>query len=667
MLRLRSIIYCALVSLLFARMLPMTSYAQGDNDTDLTSLSLESLLSMKVSSVSRHDEELRNTAAAISVITQEDIRRSGVTDVAELLRMVPGMDVAQLTSNTWAVSTRGFNGQYATKLLVLVDGRTVYDPAFSGVYWQVLNLVLEDIERIEVIRGPGATMWGANAVNGVISITTKAAKNTLGGLFVADAGSKRPAEGSFRYGSSLGNKAFFRIFGRQTTRSRFETTSGTPGHDSWNMTSSGFRLDWTPGKSDTLEFETSLYRGVLGGRQDKLVSISPPTFAESDLEKDSGGFVSAHWNHSFSDSSKLIFQFYYDQRHIDTYYYGHFSILDFDLQHSFKVGNRNQIVWGFDYRENRDSSRSSLDFGFIPESRKTNLASAFLQDEISIVPEKLSLTVGTKVERSGFSGYDVQPSVKLSWRPTARHSAWLSASRAVRTPSRVERDSYIAVGSFPAGPVSGIVEVLGQQSVRSEGLLAYEAGYRYQANRRFWLDLSTFYNVYDHLVTVEPGAPFFEFEPQPPHIVAPLYFGNEMKGETYGSELAANYKATSFVTFRSSYSLLRMALHGNNGQTAASEIAEGQSPRHQMYVGSFLNLPKSFEISAHSYFVGGLSNFNIPSHTRLDLNAAWRGLENIELAVSAQNLLGSRDEFGPTQGPANKINPSIFGKITWRF
>jgi iron complex outermembrane recepter protein len=667
MFRLRSIIYCALITLPLAGMLPMTAYAQGDNDIDLTSLSLESLLSMKVSSVSRHDEELRNTAAAVYVITQEDIRRSGLTDVAELLRMVPGMAVAQLTSNTWAVSTRGFNAQYATKLLVLVDGRTVYEPQFSGVYWQVLNLVLEDIEKIEVIRGPGATMWGANAVNGVISITTKSAENTLGGLFVADAGSKRPAEGSFRYGASIGNKAAFRIFGRQTTRSRFETTSGTPGHDSWNMTSSGFRLDWSPGTSDTLEFETSLYRGVLGGRQDKLASISPPTFVESDLEKNSGGFVSAHWNHSFNDSSKLIFQFNYDQRRADTYYSFHSSILDFDLQHSFKIGNRNQIVWGFDYRENRDKGRNSLDFGFLPANRKTNLASAFLQDEISIVPDKLSLTVGSKFERSGFSGFDVQPSVKLSWRPTARHSGWLSASRAVRTPSRIERDSYIAVGSFPAGPVSGIVELLGQDSARSEGLLAYEAGYRYQANRRFWLDLSTFYNVYDHLATAEPGAPFFEFEPQPPHIVAPVYFGNDMKGETYGSELAANYKATSFLTVRSSYSFLRMALHGNNGQTVASEAAENESPRHQLYVGSFLNLPKSFEVSGHSYFVGALPNFNIPSHTRLDLNVAWRGLENIELGVSGQNLLGSREEFGATQGPANKINPSVIGKITWRF
>src|SRR5437870_1410199 len=230
------------------------SSQQGGND--LTTLSLENLLSTEVTSVSRHQEELRKTPAAVYVITQEDIRRSGVTDVAELLRMVPGVQVAQINSNVWAVGARGFSAEFSNKLLVLVDGRTVYDPTFSGVYWRLQNLVLEDIDRIEVIRGPGATMWGANAVNGVISITTKTAGNTTGGLFVADSGTSRPAEGSIRYGGSLGKTAAYRIFGRQTTRLSLTSPTGASGLDSWNMTNGGFRVDWNPSKADSLTIES---------------------------------------------------------------------------------------------------------------------------------------------------------------------------------------------------------------------------------------------------------------------------------------------------------------------------------------------------------------------------------------------------------------------------
>ena len=273
MVKLRSVVWrLALWTLLIiAAFAPAASAQQSDND--LTSVSLENLMNMQVSSVSRHEEQMRNTAAAVYVITQEDIRRSGATELADLLRSVPGMDVAQINSGTWAVSARGFTAQYAKKLVMLVDGRSVYDPTFSGMYWQLQNLVLEDIDRIEVIRGPGATMWGANAVNGVISITTKRAAQTQGGLIVADAGSSRPAEGSLRFGGAIGKNAFYRVFGRQTTRTSTPESEANGG-DSWNLTDGGLRLDWTRSSKDSFTFETGAYRGISGNPQKILESIS---------------------------------------------------------------------------------------------------------------------------------------------------------------------------------------------------------------------------------------------------------------------------------------------------------------------------------------------------------------------------------------------------------
>jgi len=645
-------------------MLPLAVSAQ-QSIPDLTTASLEDLFSMEVTSVSRHQEELRKTPAAVYVITQEDIHRSGVTDVAELFRMVPGIQVAQIESSIWAVSARGFNAEYSTKLLIIVDGRTVYDPTFSGVYWRLQNFVLEDIERIEVIRGPGATMWGANAVNGVISITTKRVADTQGGLLVADAGTGRPAEGSFRFGGSLGSKALFRVFSRQTTRSSLTDGSGASGGDSWNMTDGGFRVDWNPSKTDSVTVESSTYRGVIGRNQPKLVSLSPLTYEVGGLSSNTGGHILARWNHSFANSSELTFQTYYDKSHTSGFDHDDIHTFDFDLQYSFKIGSRNDVMLGFGTRHYRDDFHNDLFLSLTPSRESIGITSGFVQDEITLARNQLYLTVGTKAEHSSFSGDNVQPALHLAWLPAARQSVWASVSRSVRTSSRAERGVSANVGSFQAGPLLGLANVYGQEANRSEGLNAYEAGYRYQANSKLWLDVASFFNVYDHLSTTEQGATFFQPEPVP-HVVAPVYFGNGMKGKTYGAEVAANYKVTSLLSLKGSYSLLRLALHGYNG-TVVSENAEGQSPRHQIYIGSFLSLPRSFQLSGHAYFVGSLPTFPTPAYTRIDLNLGWKALEHVELNLVGQNLLGSHMEFGTQGSPSNVVKRSMYGKATWRF
>jgi len=664
MFRIQSTFRLACCAMLLASALPMMISAQDAKD-DLTALSLESLMSTKVTSVSRHQEELRKTAAAIYVITQEDIQRSGATDVADLLRMVPGIEVAQINSNLWAVAARGFNGQYSNKLLVLVDGRTVYDPLFSGVYWNLQNLILQDIDRIEVIRGPGATAWGANAVNGVISITTKRASVTQGGLLVADSGSGRPAEGSARFGGALGDDAFYRAFGRQTTRDSLPTGSGTDGGDSWNLTNGGFRLDWDRSKSDSFTVEGNSYRGVMGNRQNVLTSMSPVTFETAGLSGNTGADILGRWTHSFENSSTLTVQGYYDIARRTGFEKYDVRTVDLDLQYGFKAGGRNDVMLGFGRRDYTYNLSNTVSLGLTPPSGHVNVTSGFIQDEISLINKKLYLNVGTKVEADTLAGNNLQPSAHLSWLPDNRHSAWISASHAVRTPNPSERGAYFNSGTFPAGSLPGLVNIYGQPDARSESLNAYEAGYRYQAGRKLWLDLTAFYNVYGHLSTDQTGAPYFEAVPAP-HLVLPLYVGNGMKGQTYGAEAAASYKVNSALTLKGSYSFLRLSLHGYNG-TVSSEGAEGQSPRHQVSFGSSLNLPKSFNVAGNAYFVGSLPNFNTPAYTRVDTNIGWKGLENVELQIVGQNLLGSHPEFGDTISPANMVTRSIFGRVIWRF
>src|SRR5712671_4999990 len=385
--------------------IPAEALPSGKSE-DLANASIENLMNMQVSSVSRRQKELRSTSAAVYVITSDDIRRSGITDIADLFRMVPGMNVAQSTSSVWAVSARGFNAQYSTKLLVTVDGRSVYDPSFSGVFWNLQNLVLEDIDRIEVIRGPGATMWGSNAVNGVISITTKRASDTTGGLFVADAG------------------------------------------HSWNSTDLDSRFDWSPSTRNSYILELGTYRGVAGSTQSLITSVNPVTAGTVGLLSTSGSHVLGRWTRVLSDSSNLKFQVYYDASRRAGWGPKTTNTLDLDLQHSFRFGERHNAMWGIGFRDNFNHIDDSLLFGILPERQHTNKSSAFFQDEITVVENKLIVTVGSKFERTSLTGSNVQPSLHLIWLPTSRQSVWVASSRAIRTTNIAERAVHLDLGTF---------------------------------------------------------------------------------------------------------------------------------------------------------------------------------------------------------------------------
>src|SRR5438874_1148306 len=519
--------------------------AQNQGVPDISRMSIEELMNVEVTSVAKRPQRVADAAAAVFVITQEDIRRSGSASIPEALRMVPGLQVARIDENKWAIGSRGFNGRFDNKLLVLIDGRSVYTPLFSGVYWNVQDVMLEDVDRIEVIRGPGATLWGANAVNGVINIISKKAKDTQSAAVTAGAGTEERGSGSVRYGSKIGNTSY-RAYGKYFNWGPSEYPSGMTAHDGWDALRGGFRADWTPAGANSLTLQGDIYRS----RFDEtltVASLSAPysnTFPNDG--KYSGGNILGRWNHT-SERSSMSLQMYYDNTTISDHslFGDHQNILDLDFQHGFHVGDSQQFVWGLGYRSIRDKNDSSFTVSLQPNQVTLNQFSTFLQDEISLVDNRLQITLGSKFERNEFTGFEIEPNARLLWNLTPNQSIWTAVSRAVRTPALTEEGLRLNSQVIPPGtpfanptPFPAVVAVFGSHQFNSEDLLAYELGYRVQATKNLSLDIATFYNNYSNLRTAEPGGIYPEplGSPAPTDIVIPFFAGNKMSGGTYGVE-----------------------------------------------------------------------------------------------------------------------------------
>jgi len=646
--------------------------APGDSTTDLTELSIEELMNVEVTSVSKKPEKLSEAAAAVYVITQEDIRRSGATSIPEALRMAPGLHVARIDANKWAITSRGFNGEFANKLLVLIDGRTVYTPLFAGVYWDVQDTMLEDIDRIEIIRGPGATMWGANAVNGVINIITKSARDTQGGLVSGGAGSEERGFGGVRYGGTLGDSAWYRVYAKYFNRDDSVDSSGDRTSDEWDMLRGGFRIDWDVSESDSLTFQGDIYDGDLRETVD-VAFLTPPALLALDKSFDvTGANVLARWSHVFSDTSDMSMQVYYDRAERDKFQLDEVrDTFDLDFQHRFVLGDRHEIVWGLGYRYTADDLDGSFTISLDPDSRHDDLVTAFVQDEITLVDERLKLTVGSKFEHNDYTGFEIQPSVRLLSTPHERHTLWAAVSRAVRTPARTNDDMRINFLVFPGTDGStNVMTILGDDDFESEELTAYELGYRVQPVENVYLDIAAFYNVYDDLLTQEPGIPFFELTPAPPHMVIPMYFDNMMDGETYGAEVAVNWNVTESWRVAAGFTCIEMDLDSDSssGDTLADET-ERSSPQHQFHIRSYLNLPHNVQFDTALYYVDSLPAQDVSSYVRLDTRLGWRPTENLELSVGLQNLLDTEhDEYGLMEGAhPTEAERSVYGKVTWTF
>jgi iron complex outermembrane receptor protein len=646
---------------------------------DVTSMSLEDLMNMQVTSVSKRSQKVADAAAAVFVITQEDIRRSGATSIPDALRMVPGLEVAQIDQNKWAIGSRGFNGRFDNKLLVLIDGRSVYTPLFSGVYWNVQDVVLEDVDRIEVIRGPGATLWGANAVDGVINIITKSAKATQGGLVSAGAGSQEATAETVRYGSKVKDNTYYRVYGKYYDWYPSIDPAGATASDGWHALRGGFRLDSNATTRDSITVQGDIYHDNFGETL-TVPSLTSPTLWSTypNNGSESGGDLLGRWNHSFSRSSTSL-QMYYDRTNIadPTVFGDHESVYDIDFQHDIHLGESQELVWGLGYRSIQDTNGSSFTVALRPDHSSLNQYSAFVQDEVNLLDNHMHITVGSKFEHNPFTGFEFEPNVRVLGTLTNKQSVWAAVSRAVRTPALTEEGLQLNVGIVPPGtapfnsPLPLVEAIFGSPQFGSEDLLAYEVGYRVQATNSFSLDIAAFYNNYTNLRSAEPGAPILVGSPVPSYVVLPFVASNKMSGGTYGIEPFAEWKILPRWKLMGSYSFLRMNIHKNaNSLDPTPDLPNGASPRHQYYFRSSLDLPKHFEQDLMLRYVDKLPSLNMPSYYSLDLHIGWKPISQIQLSFGAQNLLNSQHlEFIPEfiNTLPTQVRRTYFGSIAWTF
>jgi len=640
---------------------------------NLSGLSLEELMDVRVTTVAREESTVGESPAAVFVITQEMIRRSGATTIAELFRMVPGMDVARVNGNTWDVSSRGFNNGIG-KMLVQIDGRTLYTPVYSTVYWDTVDYPLEDIERIEIIRGPGASIWGANAVNGIINIITKSAKDTQGGLFSGGGGSSEQGFSEIRFGGKLSDNLYYRVYGKWSDDAREFSLAGNP-NDQWIEGRSGMRMDWTPNTRDTFTLQGDWFESDAGQKTVVAQPTPPFSFEDFDPRITTGANVLGRWTRVLNKDSNFSLQLYWDHfdqdNGPDEYRYV-VDTFDLDFHHEFALGRDQKIVYGLGYRLTEFYFRPSLeDNGFAfttdPEHRNSQLFSTFVQDQVTIIPERVSLTLGSKFEHNDFTGFEIEPTGRLLWTPTKRQTVWMAVSRAVRTPGFVENRIQATVPETPGIPA--FLQLLGNTSLESEKVVAYELGYRAAPLDKVSVDIATFYNVYDDLTVFEPGTPA-TLQGLP---VVPILPTNRMKGDTYGAEVSATWQTTSWWQLYGAYTYLKMDLRGEDagldtfGRQLLTEqelAADNGSPQNQVYLRSSWDLPGHFEFDLIGRYVDRLEGFTpvIPNYITMDVRLAWKPRKNLEFSVVGQDLA---DNHHPETGGGVEIERSVYGKVTY--
>jgi iron complex outermembrane receptor protein len=659
--------------------------AQGQS-MDLTELTLEQLMDVEVTTVSKREEKLSEATAAVFVITSEDIRRHGFTTIPDALRIAPGIQVARINVNTWAVSARGFNGEFANKLLVLMDGRSIYSPFYSGVYWDEYDVPMEDIERIEIIRGPGATLWGANAVNGVINIITKHSANTHGGLVRLASGTEERAYTAARYGGPLSANAHYRVSLKYSDRDNSVSLLGHEANDRWRSYMATLRLDGKPTPADSW----SILSGVNIGKSHSTIhspTVSPPYMIKSD-ERDTFHTMHAlgRWSHTLSDFSELTAHFYYDYMKREEAEFTSVDLIiqniDFDIQHFLQWGKRQTIAWGLGARMSLDEIRGKSDtIPFTVDSRTLRLLSGFVQDEIRLIRDRLKLTIGSKFEHNSYTGFEIQPSLRTLWTPAPDHTLWGAVARAVRTPSRgdrdVSQDLFVIPPGDPLNPTAApiLIHGKGNQDFQAENLLAFELGYRTSLSKKLMVDAALFHNSYKDLRIGIPGIPVLKEESGFSYVWVPARVTNGGEQDTYGLELAANWQLKPWWRLHSSYTYFHTETGTLDGTLLDESLINEGSPRHSVYLWSAMGFGPRWDLDLGLRFVDELPSFHpglkTDSYLTADARLAWRPKTSLEISVVGRDLLDKlHRESGTsiyTTNSRTQVERSFYGAITWTY
>ncbi len=667
-------------------LLPASGWADNDqgNIDQFFSLSLEDLLSMEVTSVSKKKQNLNEVAAAVFVITQEDIRRSGVTSIPEALRLAPGIQVARMDANKWAITSRGFDHQFANKLLVMIDGRSVYTPSFSGVYWDVQDTVLEDIDRIEVIRGPGATIWGANAMNGVINIITKSASDTQGVLVSAGAGNEEKSFLSLRYGGALSARSSARAFIKLNERdSSWLTSRDGQGEDDSRSARGGFRIDslltetdqWTL-QGDIYDVDNSQALNQWLDPYDPASAAYAPDFRllnVRDEMKSQGWNLLTRWDHQIDSSANTSLQFYLDHaEHSETMVDMEIDTIDFDFRHQFSWLENHDLIWGLGYRQINSEYINTFLLQMLPPEQSSWTFNLFLQDEIALT-EKTTLTLGSKYEKHKRLGANLQPSIRLSSKLDENKLVWGSISRAVRNPSTAELHSRVTANVIPAMPpflpVPVVQYSLGNENIESEKLLAYEIGYRWQTLAHLSIDGTLFYNDYDDILTYRAVTP---------SPVTDIIYDNELTASSKGFELSVDWRVREWWKIQANYSALAVSVKKkdpNNTLAILLDVYEDSAPRRLISLRSLMDLAYQTSLDLWVYYSSELKNSSFSlgkgaaAYSSVNLRFAWRPRKNIQLSLVGLNLNNRRHaEFtGELFSPASEVERSIYAQIRLNF
>ncbi len=609
---------------------------------DFKRLPLEELLDVEIMSVSRRLEPLVRAPSAIDVVTSEDIRRSGATNLPDALRLATGLHVAQVDGHSWAISARGFNSTTANKMQVLMDGRSLYTPLYAGVFWDVQHTFIPDLEQIEVIRGPGATLWGANAVNGVINIRSKSAKATQGWLFHGGAGNVEQGFGGLRYGGKFGNTAY-RIYLTTLNRDRLTVEqTGIDARDEYSLTQAGFRTDTDLSVDDLLTIQGDLYTGRFGQA------------VGNRIETDGANFL-ARWTRTLSADSDVMLQAYYDHIHRLIPGVGEEKRNTYDVEwmHRFPLGHSQDIVWGLNFRASQDEiGNLGPSLAFLPESFTSYLYSGYIQDEIHVIPKLLTVTLGTKLEHNSFSGFEYQPSARFALTPTPTQTVWGAVSRSVRTPTRI--DQHL----FSPNPAVAPSTLQGNRLFDSEVLIAYELGYRAQPWHNVTTDLALFYNDYSQLRSQEPvGAG-----------PVPVVFSNLYEGEGYGAELEVKWQPQPWWKLEAGYTVMRLNLRPADGsQDTTGGTLEGNDPNNIFVVRSLWDLPGDFEFDATFRYVGALPRPQTPAYSALDLRLGWQPTPNVDVSLVGRNLLDAKHPEFRGAAFSTEVGRSVYLMLTCRF
>lgn len=634
----------------------LLSLAEGDVEQLSQVKVVAPALQEVVSTVSRQKSTVGKSPAAVFVITNEMIRRSGARSVPEVLRMAPGVQVHRIDANKWAVSIRGFADRFANKLLVQIDGRSVYTPLFAGVYWDVQDVLLEDVERIEVIRGPGATVWGANAVNGVINVITKNSKDTQG-VFVEAGGGTDRGFSSVRGGGEIGDNGWYRVYGKWFERDGGNGQGFDPADD-WRMQRGGIRMDWNLGDGASFTLQGDLYDGSSGVRGTVPVALPTGTRSLSYDESTRGGNVLTRLAQAIDDDTSWSLQAYFDHTYREYTEIGlteDRNVIDVDFQFRSSPWLDHSVIWGVGYRFNQDEIRNApLFVSFSPSERDFDLVSGFIQDEVTLIDDTLTFTAGSKFEHNDFTGFEFQPSVRLLWTPSETRSIWGAVSRAVRTPSRVDDDGRVTLA--PIVP-PGIYPVLkGNRGTESEDLVAYEVGYREQVTEEIAFDMAAFFHDYNDVISVTGQPPTFEL---PEGLITAQAIGNAGLAQTYGFELSSSWQIAPWWRTTGSYSFVRLV------------GVESNDPHNRLYLQSSWDVTEDVEFDAIFRYVDDVPNSVVGHYLTADLRVSWEPADGVEVFVVGRNLLDdSHPEFFTDPfvvSEATQVRREVFAGINLRF